>query len=165
MLRSGVHYFPVAWPVFWGLVVLFVMVAGVVAARILRFASATMGLGPRTMLAVLLLSLLGSYVNIPIAYWPERQVSTAEEVNYFGIRYVIPVIHEWPATVLAVNLGGAVIPALLSLYLIVRNSLYGLGIAAIAIVAAACNLLAKPVPGLGIAEPVFVPPLITAVTA
>jgi len=165
MLRSGVHYFPVAWPVFWGLAVLFVLVAGVVAARILRFASASMGLGPKTMLAVLLLSLLGSYINIPIAYWPERQVSTAEEVIYFGIRYVIPVIHEWPATVLAVNVGGAVIPTVLSLYLIVRNNLYGLGIVAIAIVATACNLLAKPEPGLGIAEPVFVPPLITAVTA
>lgn len=165
MLRSGVHYFPVASPVFWGLVVLFGLVAAIVATRILRFASATMGLGPRTMLMVLLLSLLGSYVNIPIAYWPERQVSTAAEVIYFGIRYVIPVIHEWPATVLAVNLGGAVIPTVLSLYLIVRNNLYGLGIVAIAIVAAACNLLAKPEPGLGIAEPVFVPPLITAVTA
>ena len=78
------------------------------------------------MLAMLLLSLLGSYVNIPVAYLPEREVSSAAEVTYFGIRYVIPVIREWPATVLAINVGGAVIPILLSLYLIEKNRLYGL---------------------------------------
>lgn len=33
------------------------------------------------------------------------------------MRYVVPVVEEWPRTVLAVNLGGAVVPALLSLYL------------------------------------------------
>ncbi len=117
------------------------------------------------MLTVLLVCLLGSYVNIPIAYWPERQVSTAAEVTYFGMRYVIPLVREWPATVLAVNLGGAVIPTLLSLYLIVKNRLYGLSLAGIAVVATACYLLAKPEPGLGIAEPVFVPPLVTALVA
>jgi uncharacterized membrane protein len=124
-----------------------------------------MGLGPRTMLAVLLASLLGSYVNIPIAYWPERQVSTAAEVTYFGVRYMIPLVREWPATVLAVNLGGAVIPTLLSLYLIVTNRLHALSLAGIAIVAAACYSVATPKAGLGIAEPVFVPTLVTALVA
>ncbi len=40
-----------------------------------------------------------------------------------------------------------------------------LSIAGIAIVATACYFLAKPEPGLGIAIPVFVPPLVTAVVA
>ncbi len=165
MSPSGVHYFPVAWPVLMWLVVLFGLAVGVVAARVLRFASASMGLGPHAMLAVLLACLLGSYVNIPIAHWPERHVSTAAQVTYFGIRYVIPVVREWPASVLAVNLGGAVIPTLLSLYLIGKNRLFGLSAVGIAVVATACHFLAKPEPGLGIAEPVFVPPLVTAVVA
>jgi len=140
-------------------------VVGIVAIRILRHASASMGIGPRAMLAVLLLSLLGSYVNIPIAYLPERQISSAAEVTYFGIRYVVPVIREWPATVLAVNLGGAVIPIFLSLHLIAKNRLYGMSLAGVALVATVCHYLAQPVPGLGIAEPVFVPPLVTALVA
>jgi uncharacterized membrane protein len=147
------------------LICLFGLAAGIVASRILRFASDNVGLGPRSMLAVLLVCLLGSYVNIPIAYLPERQVTSATDVIYFGIRYVIPVVREWPATVLAVNLGGAVVPTLLSLYLIAKNRLFALSIWGIAIVTASCYFLAKPEPGLGIAVPVFVPPLVTAVVA
>ncbi|HMK86998.1 MAG TPA: DUF1614 domain-containing protein [Steroidobacteraceae bacterium] len=165
MIPSGVHYFPVAWPVLLALIILLALMAGSIASRLLRFASETMGLSPGTMLAVLLLCLLGSYVNIPVAYLPEREVTTSTEVTFFGMRYMIPVVHEWPGTLLVVNVGGAVIPTLLSLYLIVRNRLYELSLVGIAIVTTACYLLAKPEPGLGIAEPVFVPPLVTAVTA
>lgn len=165
MLSSGLHYFPVARPILLALIVLFGLAAGGIASHILRFASANMGLGPRTMLGLLLASLLGSYVNIPVAYMPEGDVTTATEVAYFGIRYVIPLVHRWPATLLTVNVGGAVIPTLLSLYLIAKNRLYALGLCGIAIVAIACYLLAKPVPGLGIAVPVFAPPLVTAAAA
>lgn len=147
------------------LIGLFVLTVTVVAIRIVRFASATMGIGPGPLLTILLLCLLGSYVNIPIAYLPEREITSLAEVSYFGVHYVIPVVREFPATLLAINVGGAVIPILLSLYLIVKNRLYGISLVAIAVVATVCHLLAHPVPGLGIAEPVFVPPLVTAVVA
>ncbi|HSQ04110.1 MAG TPA: DUF1614 domain-containing protein [Burkholderiales bacterium] len=165
MSSSPLHYFPVTLPFLLVLIVLFFGIVALTTARILRFASVRMGVGPSTMLTVLLLSLLFSYVNIPIAYLPERQVSTAAVVNYFGIDYVIPVVQGWPATVVAINVGGAVIPILLSLYLMVKNRLFGLSIAGIAIVAAVMHSIAQPVPGLGIAMPVFVPPLVTAVVA
>ncbi|HTT02132.1 MAG TPA: hypothetical protein VMG11_08585, partial [Steroidobacteraceae bacterium] len=58
------YYFPVAAPALLGLTLLFAVVAGFVAARVLSFASASMGLAPSTMMAVLLASLLGSYINI-----------------------------------------------------------------------------------------------------
>jgi uncharacterized membrane protein len=32
-----------------------------------------------------------------------------------GMRYVVPLVTDWPRTVIAVNIGGAVIPTLLSL--------------------------------------------------
>jgi uncharacterized membrane protein len=64
-----------------------------------------------------------------------------------------------------VNVGGAVIPTLVSLYLMMKNRLLGVSIVAVAIVAIVCHLLSRPIPGLGIAEPIFVPPLITAVIA
>jgi len=165
MTASNLHYFPLAWPYLLLLAALTVIVAAAVAVRLLTFASATLGIGPRAMAAVLLLSLLGSYVNIPIAQLPERHVWAGAVVSYFGIDYVVPVLREWPGTVIAINVGGAVVPVVLSLYLMARNGLYGLSAASVAIVALVCHLLARPVPGLGIALPIFVPPLVTAVTA
>jgi uncharacterized membrane protein len=165
MHSSGLHYFPVAWPVLLVLFILFGAAVGIVAAGIVRFASASMGISAGTMLGILLLALLGSRYNIPIGYLPERTVSTPTTIDFFGVPYVVPMVREWQATVVAVNLGGAVIPTVLSLYLLVKNHLYVLGVAGIAIVTVVCHLLARPVYGLGIAEPVFIPPVITALVA
>ena len=59
-----------------------------------------------------------------------------------------------PARSSAVNVDGAVIPGLLSLYLLVKNRLWVRGFLATAGVAAVCHLLASPV---GITLPVFGP--------
>jgi len=165
MRPSALHYFPVALPILLLLLGLFALTVGMVLARIVKLASSTMGVGTPLMLAVLLGSLLGSYINIPIAYLPERQVTTAAEVTFYGITYIVPAVSEWPGTVLAINVGGAVIPTLLSAYLIARNRLYVPSIVAIALVSAVCHLLARAVPGVGIAEPIFGPALTTAVVA
>lgn len=165
MSPAGIHYFPVAAPALLGLTILFVVVAGFVATRLLTFASASMGLAPHTMIAVLLISLLGSYINIPVAELPERHMTSAAIVSYFGIPYVVPLVRASPATILAVNVGGAVIPTLLSLYLMARNRLFTLSLWGIGVVALACYLLATPEPGLGIAEPIFVPCVVTTVMA
>jgi uncharacterized membrane protein len=165
MHSSNLQYFPVAWPVLLVLAALFAFAVVIVVLGVVRFASASMGLRPGTMLTILLLALLGSYINIPVAELPAREVERAAVVSFFGIPYVVPVVREWPATVVAVNVGGCIIPALLSLYLIVKNGFYGLAVVGIAIVALVCHALAEPVRGLGIAEPIFIPPIVTAVVA
>jgi uncharacterized membrane protein len=165
MYPSGLQYFPVAWPVLLVLLFLFGAAVSVVVAGIVRFASASMGISAGAMLGLLLLALLGSRFNIAVAYLPQRVAAATATIDFFGVPYVIPVLREWPGTVVAVNVGGAVIPTLLSVYLLVKNRLYLLGLVAIAIVTIVCHLLARPVYGLGIAEPVFIPPLITAVVA
>src|SRR5258706_12309297 len=166
MTYSGLYYFPVAWPILLLLIGFFFFFAvAMVGIRVLRFASASMGIGPGAMVFLLLLSLLGSSINIPIAYLPERVISTATEITYFGIRYALPVVREWPATMVAINVGGALIPIALSLYLAAKNRIYVLSAIGIAIVALVCYSLAEPVPGLGLAIPIFVPPLVTAVVA
>ena len=81
------------------------------------------------------------------------------------MRYVVPVVVEWPETVVAVNVGGALIPGLVSLYLFVRHRLWVRGLLAIGFVAALCHLLAQPLPSLGIALPVFVPAIASAAVA
>jgi len=165
MSPSALHYFPLALPFLLLLAGLLAATVAAVAIKILRFASSSMGIGPWTMLAVLLLSLLGSYVNIPIATLPEREILSVAHVTYFGVRYVVPVVREWPSTMLAINVGGAIIPILLSVYLVAKTRLFGLSAVGIAVVATACHLVAHPVPGLGIAEPVVVPPVVTAIVA
>ena len=164
-MPPGVHYFPVAAPALMGLALLFAIVAAFVAARVLSFASESMGLAPRTMMMVLLASLLGSYINIPIGYLPERHMTAQAVVTYFGIPYVVPVVRSGPGTVLAINVGGAVIPICMSLYLMLRNQLYTASLWGTAVVALACHLLATPVPGLGIAEPIFVPSVVATMMA
>ncbi len=57
-----------------------------------------------------------------------------------------------PGTVVAVNVGGAVIPGLLSFYLLVINRLWARGLLATAGVAAVCHLLA-PFPALELRFP------------
>ncbi|MGP8033594.1 MAG: DUF1614 domain-containing protein [Steroidobacteraceae bacterium] len=164
-MTPGLHYFPLAAPALLALGILFMMVAGFVAARLLTFASESMGLASHTMIGVLLLSFLCSYINIPVAYLPEQHMTRAAVVSFFGMPYVVPVMRTAPATILAINVGGAVIPTVLSLYLMLRNQLFALSIAGTAVVALACHLLARPEPGIGIAEPVFVPTMVTAVVA
>ena len=70
------------------------------------------------------------------------------------MRYAVPVVTHWAGTVIAVNVGGAVIPTLMSFYLLDTRALWAKGAVATAIVALVIHWLANPVPGLGIAVPV-----------
>ena len=66
---------------------------------------------------------------------------------------------------IAVNVGGAVIPTIMSLYLLFTRHLWVRGLIATAIVALVLHWLADPVQGVGIAVPIFLPALITAIVA
>jgi uncharacterized membrane protein len=114
---------------------------------------------------LLMLSLLGSYVNIPVAELPAEQVMSDRVIEFFGMRSVVPMVENWPRTIVAVNVGGAVIPTLVSLYLVLRSGMVGRAALAVVIVAAIVHGLARPVPGLGIGVPTFVPPFVAATTA
>ncbi len=77
-----------------------------------------LGVGPGAALLLLFGSLIGSYFNIPITVLPGRPVKSGQIVDFFGMQYVVPLVTSWPGTVLAVNVGGAVIPTLMSTYLV-----------------------------------------------
>jgi uncharacterized membrane protein len=159
------QYLPLDLKHFSLLVVIFFVLVAWIEVRALRLAYMRVGLGAQAAVLLLLASLGGSYLNIPVARLPAEQVMSGQEVDFFGMRYVIPVVVQWPGTVIAVNVGGAVIPTLLSFYLYVRNELWISGLIGIACVATVCHWLAQPVPGVGIGLPVFVPPITTAVVA
>lgn len=157
---SSLHFFPLTLPFFLALALLAGILIALIEIGLLEYAYAKMGVNRRYVFALLLLSLLGSYINIPVAQLPDERAVVGHEVMYFGMRYVVPMVREWPGTIIAINVGGAVIPTLLSLYLMVKNHLYVQGLAGVVIVAAIVYWLAEPVKGMGIAVPIFIPPLV-----
>jgi uncharacterized membrane protein len=165
MQSSHLQYLPVTLPFFAVLVGVFLVLLVLIQLEALRYAYSRLGISSPAVLLLLFGSLVGSYFNIPITELPGEPIVAAQEVPWYGMTYVVPVLVEWPGTVVAVNLGGAVIPGLLSLYLLAKNRLWFRGLVAIACVAAVSHRLAQPVPGAGIALPIFVPPLAAAVTA
>jgi len=159
------QYFPLALPF---LLLLFFLVAFVIVSveiGILEYAYEKVGVDRRYVFTLLVLSLLGSYVNIPVAQLPPERIVTDQEVTFFGMRYVIPMVKDLQQTIIAVNLGGAIIPTLLSLYLLVKNQLYVRGLIGVVLVTAVVHSMAYPVRGMGIAVPTFIPPLVAAAVA
>jgi len=165
MHLSQFHYLPLA-PTFFSLLVgiLFILFA-LLAVGALRYAYVSLGVSSTTAMLLLVASLVGSYFNIPILNLPDEHVLSNQTIEFFGMRYTVPVVEHWPGTVIAVNVGGAVIPALMSLYLLITHQLWIRGAIATAAVALMLHWLADPVPGIGIAVPIFLPALTTAFVA
>ena len=113
------------------------------------------------------ISFLGSSINLPVKRW-QTEITEIREINFFGIRYRIP-FHGERESILAINLGGAVVPICVSAYELYRLSndvhLLMKAIIAIVILTFICKAFSKPVRGLGIAIPAFIPPLSSALIA
>jgi len=159
------QYIPIGLPLFVAFWLLFGILVAFVEVGILQYVFESMGVNRRYMFGLLIFCLLGSYINIPVAELPAEQMRTGQIVDFFGMQYVVPVVIDRPGTVIAVNLGGAVLPLILSVYLILKHGLYGQSLLAVGVVALAVHLMAHLVPGVGIAVPIFIPPLITAIVA
>ncbi len=123
-----------------------------------------LGLPPTTMFWLLVLTLVGSMINIPISQLESQALVRDQMVSYFGMRYRAPVLRTHK-TVLAINVGGAVIPLILSLYLLTRMELSLSLVLVVGLVTLVANRLARPVQGLGIALPGLIPPLVAALGA
>jgi uncharacterized membrane protein len=164
MMNPEVHYLPLTPALFSVLVILFVGLIILIQLRVLRYAYMRLGIGPGAALFVLFGSLIGSYFNIPVTILPGHTVRAGEIVDFFGMRYVVPLVTT-PGTVIAVNVGGAVIPTLMSTYLVIRYQLWLKAAIAIAVIAVLIHAMATPVRGVGIAVPVFAPVVITAILA
>ncbi len=164
-MDSQIHYLPLTPGLFAVLVLLFGVMIILIQLRILRYAYMRLGIGPGAAMLLLFGSLVGSYFNIPITVLPGKTVQTGEIVDFFGMRYVVPLVTAYPGTVLAVNVGGAVIPTLMSIYLVLRYQLWLRAALAVIIVAIVIHSMATPVRGVGIAVPVFAPVVVTAILA
>ena len=163
MHMDQMHYLPLT-PAYFAILVGFFLLV-VLLLAVLRYAYLSLGVSSGTALLLLLASLVGSYFNIPLFQLEPEQVVSDQVEEYFGIYYVVPYVTDWGGTEIAINVGGAVIPTLMSIYLLFKHELWLRGAIATAIVAVLLHFLANPVPGLGIAIPIFWPAVITAIVA
>lgn len=107
--------------------------------KIVGTAFTKLGISPPIAILIFFLSLVGSTINIPL---------------YFAHLNLIN------QQVIAINVGGAIIPLLICIYLLPKTpflptltaTLVSIGI---------CYSLAKPIPGVGITIPALIPPLVS----
>lgn len=160
---------------FYSPIVLFMMLVFIVGIALLfiivqigliTYAFEKVGVPASALFALLLLSWFGSWVNIPLLrlHHP-APMHDAIVVRFFGQRYIVPRPRRIQETVLAVNVGGAIIPTLLSTYLLFQSVAPLRVLIAIALVTLITYKLAQPVKGVGIAIPLFIPPLSAALFA
>ena len=72
MYSSQLNYVALAWPFFSFLVGLFLVLVVLTQVHALRFAYMRLGVSSGNALLLLLGSLIGSYINIPVATLPEQ---------------------------------------------------------------------------------------------
>lgn len=166
---------PLALLILFGLLILVGLAVIVFPVLFLTAIGATftkLGFSWRQALLILFLTLIGSFINIPVRTLASRPAIPVYDryVAMYGRLYRIP--QQVPRTVLAVNVGGALIPLAISLYLLYDSVVIsggylvlGLALAGVAVVTVVTKLVARPVPGLGIATPFFIPPLAALFTA
>ena len=130
---------------------------------VLTLAFTKIGINPQYMFALLFLTLVGSGVNIPIKRIKEESFCDEKDIRFYGMRYRVPSFQQPCTTVLAVNLGGAVIPVLISLYVLVKCPVPIRALLATGVMAVVMKRLARPIKGIGIGVPVLTPPLIAVV--
>ena len=150
-----------------GLVILFPLFL----ADAMAGALAKLGLSPSLSLIVVLAMFMGGLVNIPIRKIPRVMSVESAPLGLFGVERVFPGwMRQSSHTVIAVNVGGCIIPCVLVIYELVRISGHGstalmLTGAAVAINVAVCYWLARPVPNVGIVLPALAPALVAAACA
>lgn len=137
---------------------------------VLEGALVKLQIGPQTAAGVVFGILIGSMINVPVRRIERREPMPVDPWAMFGLGGYWPARQVRMVTVIAVNVGGCVIPTALAAYEI--WSLLHWGAAAFAGLAAAvllnigvCYRLARPVRGVGILMPGLVPPLVAALAA
>lgn len=128
--------------------------------QVAAFSLTRLGLSPEGAVLFFGLCLLGGVINIPVS----RRQMVIEQRSFFGLPFLFYYPPQTREQVIAINLGGAVLPGLFSLYLLGRAPI-GATILATIIITAVVKMLARPVPGVGITLPAFIPPLAAAATA
>jgi uncharacterized membrane protein len=139
---------------------------GFVQVGLISIAFDKLGLSPSSVYLLLLCTLGGSLINLPLfslkadSAVPPKIPAELARLPFFK---TLPFTGK---TMVAINVGGAVVPICFSLFLIAHNPLNPLQIAiAVAVVAIIARTISRPIPGIGIGIPMLIAPIATALIA
>jgi uncharacterized membrane protein len=134
-------YWPPTLPFLLAGMAAIALLVALVQVGVFDYAFSRLGISPAIALLLLLASLVGSAVNLPVARLRRR------------------------STTIAVNVGGALLPVIVSGYLIAYGGIGWQALAAVVIVGALVHVVARPVPGLVIVVPALLPGVFAALVA
>ena len=121
-----------------------------------------LGISPELTVFLLLFILIGSAINIPLG---KKKLIYVRESRFFGL-FKTPKVETHGV---AINLGGAIIPILLSFYFLCLSWQMGFEIKPILIATflmiILSKILSRIIPGRGISLPVLIPPIFSAIFA
>ena len=133
----------------------------ILQVEIVRVAFGKLGIPPGVAFSILILSLFGSAVNIPLCV-REAHAGLQGCFYSFLLSWRAPEIAN--RQVIAINVGGAIIPLLICIYLLTKTPLLPILFSSV-ISVIVCHMLATVVPGKGIVLPAFIPPVIAVILA
>jgi uncharacterized membrane protein len=143
----------------------------VIFGQIMVAGLAKLHLSPQMAVALVIAIIFGGFVNFPLKRIVRGDDTAGHPLTHLGFDHVWPRARKVRReTVIAVNLGGCVIPAGLAVYELFHLAAYGPETLWLVIAAAAaniyiCYIVARPIPEVGIVIPGLVPPLVAAALA
>jgi len=131
---------------------------GFIQVGLISIAFDKLGLSPESAYLLLVCTLVGSMINLPLLHLKaDRSVPMRGPPGHPPFTGKIRVV---------ANVGGAVVPAAFSIYLMTHNQLNPVQIVlAIALVAIIARGFSRPIPGIGIGLPLLITPIAAALVA
>jgi uncharacterized membrane protein len=150
--------------------ILFVFALGFLIAFVqiglLTIAFDKLGLSQSSAFLLLFSSLLGSGVNLPLFKINAEAPPESQMPKVFRSMLRLPEQQFTGKTIIAVNVGGCLIPITFSIFLISHAALTAWQVlAAIGVVTLISRLTSRPMQGFGIGMPLFVAPISAALVA
>ena len=147
-------FFPIGCLVLILFIFLFAVLFLSIVFHVVTFSFEKLGFSSEATFLILLLILLGSVVNIPLI----KKKGFYKEKGWFFKKYEI----EYQG--ISINLGGAIIPILISIFFLTKIPWQPVLTTTIFMVII-CYSLSKIIPGRGITLPAFIPPIFSALFA
>ncbi len=133
-----------------------------IPAHIIGYAFQKLGLSAEAGLSFFIFSLIGSTINIPIKEEPCYETPKISSLAQLFFSHISAPAQK---RVLAINVGGAILPLMLALYLFLTRAPFIPTLIATVIMIIITKYLARPVPNVGIAMPGLMPPLFAVILA
>jgi len=159
------YYLPATALLFLTLLLLLPLLLAAVTLDVVTVAIAKLGFSPEVAVWLLIAVLIGSTINIPL-YRRKAEIAVASDFMDFWIRqfWGIPLRRIQRETVVALNVGGGLIPVLMALYEVFRSDAVAIAIVTV-LVTLVSYFSAQVVPGIGIQMNALVAPLTASLGA